>query len=683
MFTTNPILLKTLLEDVANGKIQLPDFQRGWVWDDDRIRGLLASISRAFPIGAIMTLSAGGDINFKARLVEGVNGHSFSDPDFFLLDGQQRLTSLYQALLHPGPVDTQDSKRQPIQRRYYIDMLKAMDPYADREGAIVSVPEDRKVTRDFGRDIVLDLSSQDLEYQQHMMPTERFFDSIIWMLGYINYWDNGEFAHPKGSAAQFFQSFNDSFLENFTKYQLPVINLAKTTPKEAVCTVFEKVNTGGVTLTVFELVTATFAANAGEGQFSLREDWDIRKDRLRSGYGVLQGIEGDQFLQAIALLTTQEHRKQALADNRPVNQAPGISCTRDAILSLSLADYQRWANKVETGFTKTAKFLHSQYVFTEEGVPYHSQLIPLAVLYVELGNELDPANAKARLERWYWSGILGEVYGGNVESQFALDLAEVAEYVRRGSEPRLITEASFDPARLLSLRSRSSAAYKGLFALQMKRGATDWRTGEPLTIATWHAENIDIHHIFPKAWCQNARRSIPPSLYNSFINKTPIDARTNRIIGGKSPSKYLSSLRKDISSETLDRVLKTHCVNPTLLKSDNFAACFVQRGEAMLGLIGAVMGKTITGGRDVFQNALSSAGVVEKMAVQKPLGQKIQSSKTSLRGGKKVAIQKPLKPKGGSKDSPGKRLGQTAPTQKPLVQPDDADNDYDRIGEKA
>ena len=306
-----------------------------------------------------MTLSAGGDINFKARLVEGVNGHAFNGPDYFLLDGQQRLTSLYQALLHPGPVDTQDSKRQPIQRRYYIDMLKAMDPYADREGAIVSVPEDRKVTRDFGRDIVLDLSSQDLEYQQHMMPTERFFDSIIWMLGYINYWESGEFAHPKGSAAQFFQSFNDAFLENFTKYQLPVINLAKTTPKEAVCTVFEKVNTGGVTLTVFELVTATFAANAGEGQFSLREDWDIRKDRLRSGYGVLQGIEGDQFLQAIALLTTQEHRKQALADNRPVNQAPGISCTRDAILSLSLADYQRWADKVETGFTKTAKFLHA------------------------------------------------------------------------------------------------------------------------------------------------------------------------------------------------------------------------------------------------------------------------------------------------------------------------------------
>jgi len=77
-FTTNPVALKTLLGDVAAGEVQLPDFQRGWVWDDYRIRALLASISRGFPIGAVMTLGAGGDINFKARLVEGVNSHATS-----------------------------------------------------------------------------------------------------------------------------------------------------------------------------------------------------------------------------------------------------------------------------------------------------------------------------------------------------------------------------------------------------------------------------------------------------------------------------------------------------------------------------------------------------------------------------------------------------------------------------
>ena len=101
MFKANAVLLSGLLADVRSGKIQLPDFQRGWVWDDERIVGLLASISRGFPVGAIMTLTAGGDVKFMPRPIEGVSDIS-QGPQQFLLDGQQRLTSLYQSLLHPG-----------------------------------------------------------------------------------------------------------------------------------------------------------------------------------------------------------------------------------------------------------------------------------------------------------------------------------------------------------------------------------------------------------------------------------------------------------------------------------------------------------------------------------------------------------------------------------------------------
>ena len=95
MFQTNPVLLNNLLNQVENGDIQLPDFQRGWVWDDDRIKGLLTSICRGFPIGAVMTLSAGGEIRLKARPIEGVDEGAAASPSTFLLDGQQRLTSLY------------------------------------------------------------------------------------------------------------------------------------------------------------------------------------------------------------------------------------------------------------------------------------------------------------------------------------------------------------------------------------------------------------------------------------------------------------------------------------------------------------------------------------------------------------------------------------------------------------
>ena len=84
MFKTFPISLKSLLDDASSGKIQLPDFQRGWVWDDDRIRGLLASISRGFPVGAIMTLQAGGEIRLRSRMIEGAEDSPQNTPDAFL-----------------------------------------------------------------------------------------------------------------------------------------------------------------------------------------------------------------------------------------------------------------------------------------------------------------------------------------------------------------------------------------------------------------------------------------------------------------------------------------------------------------------------------------------------------------------------------------------------------------------
>ena len=617
MFTTNPVLLKNLLDRVQEGKIQLPDFQRGWVWDDYRIKSLLASISRSFPVGAVMTLSSGSDIKFRTRPIEGVNGNITGAPDSFLLDGQQRLTSLYQALRHPCPVDTHDDRGQRIKRCYYIDMKAALDPSIDREDAIISVPENRKVTEDFGRNTVLDLSTPELEYERHMIPTEALMDGMDWGFRYAQFWQGHNESHPEEDAFQFFNKFKQLVLDSFTDYQLPVIDLGKDTPKEAVCVVFEKVNTGGVTLSVFELATASFAADAES--FSLRDDWEVRKQRMDS-FGALHGIQGDQFLQAVALLKTQEERRQAMSKGTPSAQAPGIGCKKRDILDLELKDYQRWADEVESGFIDAAKFLRTQFVFGQRNVPYTTQLVPMAALYVELGNELNTGIAMSRLERWFWSGIFGEVYGGTTETQFSLDLAQVAEYVRDGTPPTLVTQANFIPERLLTLRTRNSAAYKGLYALQMKSGASDWITGKPLSIADLHNENIDIHHIFPKAWCQDAKPAIPARIYDSVINKTPIDASTNKVIGRRAPSCYLPRLRQKMTPEKLDRVLEAHWLDPHTLERDNFAQSFVERGEAMLRLIGNAMGRDLGSGREVLENALMSAGVITASEVYASTG---------------------------------------------------------------
>ena len=225
---------------------------------------------------------------------------------------------------------------------------------------------------------------------------------------------------------------------------------------------------------------------------------------------------------------------------------------------------------------------------------------------------------KRKLERWYWCGVLGESYGSAVETRFANDLAQVSRHVRGGAEPESLTQANFVPERLLSLRTRSSAAYKGLYALQMKSGAADWRSGEPLSFADVHTKPIDIHHIFPKHWCGNvASPAVPRRIFDSIINKTPIDSYTNRLIGGRAPSEYLPILRKYMPEfmpkERLERILKAHWIAPDELEEDDFGHCFVERGQAILDLITRTMGKSAVNGRQVFRDELKSAslGIVQ------------------------------------------------------------------------
>ena len=110
-FDSTKTALGILLDDIISGKLQLPDFQRGWVWDDEHIRSLLVSIARSFPIGAVMLLETGGEVRFQVRPVEGVTLPVDKKPERLILDGQQRLTSLTQVLKLRQPVETRDEKR--------------------------------------------------------------------------------------------------------------------------------------------------------------------------------------------------------------------------------------------------------------------------------------------------------------------------------------------------------------------------------------------------------------------------------------------------------------------------------------------------------------------------------------------------------------------------------------------
>lgn len=576
-----------ILKDVHNGKIQLPDFQRGWIWDDNRIKGILASVAKSFPIGAVMLLETGNEnVRFKTKPVEGVKLDNGAKAELLILDGQQRITSLYQTIVTNEIVTTKNEKNYEIKRWYYIDMVKAMDGNYDLEEAIISINEKKQITEDFGRRIVLDLSQKEYEFENLMYPVCMIDDYSVWRREFNEYWQYDK------EKSIFWDKFEGRIINSFNKYMLPVIILSKENPKEAVCQVFEKVNTGGVSLNVFELLTATFAAD----EFDLKKDWQDIKKEFKS-YELLSNVSNTDLIQAITLLATYDHKLSQVKQQNQGEEVQTISCKRKDMLNLSLQDYKKHRDPVVKGFIKASKLLFENHIFTARDLPYNTQLIPMSAILAVLGDKIDNIGYKKKLMQWFWCGVFGELYGSANETRYALDLPQVVDWIENnGSEPKTVYDANFSPSRLHTLRTRNSAAYKGVYALLMDDKTKDWLSATGIDFSTYFSESIDIHHIFPVAWC--VKNGISKDDYNCIINKTPLSGRTNRIVSGEAPSKYLVRLKKHagVTDEEFQNILKSHVLSPEFMYADDFANFFSDRKEKILQRIERAMNKSIPRG---------------------------------------------------------------------------------------
>ena len=415
-----------------------------------------------------------------------------------------------------------------------------------------------------------------------MFPLREVFDSAAtnkWMMHYVQLDEDNIQKRLKR-----WDRFQQEVLANFNSYLVPVIVLTKGTPKEAVCTVFEKVNTGGVPLNVFELLTATFAAE----NFRLKDDWYIRRQRLRERQ-INSTLESTDFLQVVTLLSTSARKTSWTGTDA---DAPGVSCKRKDILRLTLEEYLKWSDAATEGFDWAATFLAQEGIFTARDVPYRTQLVPLAAIRAVLGESIENHGTIERIRQWYWSGVLGELYGGAIETRFARDLEQVVDWVQAdGPAPGTVNAASFNSSRLLTLRTRNSAAYKGLYALLMREGCLDWQKHKPISFASFFDYHIDIHHIFPKAWCN--KNDVDDARRESIVNKTAISFDTNRRIGGRAPSEYLLTIEQKagISADQLDRIVTTHAIHAASLRANDFEYFFENRKDQLLAIISKAMGK--------------------------------------------------------------------------------------------
>ena len=603
MFDSTKEDLKDILRDADDGKLQLPDFQRDYVWADEDVRSLIASIAKGFPVGALLTLETGSEVSFKPRLIVGVPEKKV-EPSELLLDGQQRITSLYQSTFSGEPVRTRLRKKKvEVLRHYYLDIKRSVSGNVDLYDAIVGVPEDRIVRTNFGKDIELDLSATGLEYENDMFPLDKSFDSKDWFYGWRDHWK------PQGrDVVDLEKDFYLHILERIERYKMPIIRLDKKNSREAICLVFEKVNVGGQKLDAFELLTAVYASDG----FDLRERWNGEpprpgkkkkdldqgiKKRLIGGdipRRVLKDIENTDFIQACTLLHTREQRLAKEAAGATGKDLPQISCNRQALLGLPVSAFKKHSQPVEDGFISSASFLNEQKIIGKRDVPYGSQLVTLGALFAVLGSDADTIPSREKISKWFGAGCLGELYGGSSETRMARDLQDMIGWIKdSGDTPQTISDAIFQQDRLRTLRTRNSAAYKAIHALLMRQGCCDFIHGEPVELMTFFKRKIDIHHIFPRDWC--TKQGIDKKVFDSVVNKTPLSKKSNIIIGGVAPSVYLKKIERKtgIAPDALDDVLRSHLIEPDFLRNDDFEGFFDARMTALSGMIGGAIGKTV------------------------------------------------------------------------------------------
>lgn len=571
-FTTPSYDLPDLFARIDRGDLQLPDFQRSYAWDVDRIRSLLVTVLRGYPVGSLLSLDTrNAPMRFRPRPITGAPT-PVSDPGLLLLDGQQRLTTLYHCLQGDGAVDTVDFRSKRIRRTFYVDVARAVDSQVMTDEAVFSVDDDGIIKSHFGPEIAGGILDRDAAIAHGCLPVA----DLLWDSGTDLLFD---MAVARPEMREVVKRFYDRIVKPLAAYDIPMIRLARETAQTGVGSIFAQANSAGLQMDVFELLTAVFATE--DPDFSLAEDWAETR-RILGRYPALDRIDRTDFLTAVSLLVTSRN-----------GHAAG---QREDILNLTLADYLHARRELRITFLETAEFLSQRCMLTIDQVPYTAQLIPLAVIFARLADTpraLASTKAWDKLNQWFWCGIFGELYGSAaVINRSARDVDQVTAWIEGRTEevPKTIRDASFSESRFFSVRE-NSGVYQGIYALLMARGARDWRTSQPFDRWTFPELQPGFHRVFPQEWCRD--NGIEDVVANSVLNRTPMGKRTEVVIDGYAPTRYLSRVQTKslLEDSEFDTVLGTHELNTDLLYQSDFPNFLRDRRSRFLGMVEYAMGK--------------------------------------------------------------------------------------------
>lgn len=548
------IPLVEILRKLKEGKYIIPDFQRDFDWQASDIMELIKSIFSNYYIGNLLLWK--NISNNKELLgcndIWGYNDAKCADTEYIVLDGQQRLTSLYYAFFKPEKT----LKAKTNVCRFFINIKELI--HENYEEAFFYKWFPNELAR--------------LDNEDHQMEND-IFPLYIISKDNFNYYREEWLRKYREKNPEFGKLFRDILTSVVDSYNVPFIELEENIELNRVCDIFEKINSRGKKLDTFDLLNSLL----NQHDIRLRtEMWKTVESDLER---ILDDSSKIYILQTMSILKQSycspkylyylvPNSKKLIQENGQRRETVLIN-GREEFLSL----WEDAVNSLKYGANCLYDCSSSGYGITKKSfLPYHSIVHIFSALNKYIcKNKIDSAINRAKIRKWYFASIFAENYSSSVDSTASKDFEDIKRWFEDNSKTpdvvKYFNEELFKVSdRLDKLDKPTTAIYKVILNLIVICGARDFFTGQSPTLNT-----LEDHHIIPKS----KAKELGINNINTILNRTLISDSTNRSILDNKPCEYIKSIiAKCGSRQKAIEIMCSHLINEkafSILEKEDFS----------------------------------------------------------------------------------------------------------------
>ena len=516
-----------LFADIDSGRTKLPMFQRDFVWDKAQTAKLLDSIIKGYPVGTFIFWKT----RDRVRHYRDIGNISLPEPPTgdaiqYVLDGQQRITSLY--AVRKGLRITRDDEEIDY-KDICIDL--SADPVGEEDAVLPEPAEGGKTisVHDVLTKGITGFDSHSTEHRQKIHACQAA------LTGY-----------------------------DFSVIEIPEYSI------DVACEIFTRINTGGRALSLFEIMVAkTFDP---ESNFDLEDKYQ----ELLEGGDDSQKCLADASFDTIPAITILQCTAAHLCGG--IRHSDILRLDRKVVS-------EAWPRVRETVFAAIDHLQSHLGVAVSRLLPYPVLLVPFSHFF-DLNDLHPPTSEQCRLlNEYFYRASLGNRYTSGVATKMMSDLHKIAT-ICKGDRPSYQGEEfHLSPESLADRRFVINDAFsKAILCLLVSQGPLNLQNnGAVKANNSWLRKSAskNIHHIFPKAWVK--KHGKPGWDANSIANIMVADEYLNqRVIRAKSPKDYMTTFK--LSNPVFGGSLYSHLIDEecesALLKNDYDR--FIQRRAQLI-----------------------------------------------------------------------------------------------------